>query len=83
MGLTLATFTLAYDMRDGFGAPHHRDREIWKALLSHFGLPALDFRAIHQLIYDEKHDYAGSPAMVQAWRDTLDAEQIDALNRAP
>lgn len=80
MGLTLATFTLAYDMKDGFSGPHHRDREIWRAMGAHFGLPALDFRPIHRLIYDEKHDYAGSPAMVQAWRETLSAEQIAALS---
>lgn len=79
MGLLLATFTLAYDMNEGFAGPHHRDREIWDALLVRFGLPSIDIRAPWALIIDEHHDYAGSPAMVTAWREKLDAETIAAL----
>lgn len=80
MGLVLATFTLAYDMMDGFAGPHWRDEQIWRALLAHFGLPPLDFRPIWKLVYDEHHDYAGSPGIVGKWRETLDTATITALN---
>lgn len=79
MGLVLATFTLAYDMMDGFAGPHRRDEQIWQALLSRFGLPSLDFRPIWSLVIGEHHDYAGSPTIVGKWRETLDAATIAAL----
>ncbi len=82
MGLTLAMFTLTYDMNDGFAGPHRRDVEIWRGLLQHFGLPDLDHKAIWQLIWDEKHDYAGSPGIVGKWRDTLDGDTLERIAQA-
>lgn len=81
MGLTLAMFTLTYDMNDGFAGPHRRDVEIWKGLLAHHGLPPLDHRPIWQLVWDEKHDYAGSPGIVGKWRETIGEGDLEQLGR--
>lgn len=83
MGLTLAMFTLTYDMNDGFAGPHRRDVEIWQKLLGVHGLPPLDHRPIWQLIWDEKHDYAGSPGIVSKWRDAIPTETIEILTGRP
>lgn len=82
MGLTLAMFTLTYDMNEGFPGPHRRDIQIWESLLGHLGLPTLDHRPIWQLIWDEKHDYAGSPGIVGQWRKSLDGAAIERLMTA-
>ncbi|MCA9538974.1 MAG: hypothetical protein KC620_08795, partial [Myxococcales bacterium] len=80
MGLTLATFTLAYDMLDRYGTPHPRDEEIWRGLLTYHGWPlGLAYRPIHQLIVDEHHDYSGSPNIVEKWRAGIEPSVLEAL----
>ncbi len=79
MGLTLATFSLAYDMKDAYFGPHRRDREIWDNLLEYYNLPDLNYRDIYKLIYDEEHDYSGSPKMVNNWKKKIPADVLAAM----
>lgn len=83
MGLTLAMFTLTYDMNEGFAGLHRRDVQIWEGLLRLHHLPDLDHRPIWKLIWDEKHDYAGSPGIVGGWREGLTPATVGMLGISP
>jgi hypothetical protein len=80
MGLTLATFTLAYDMKESPWGPNARDTEIWNNLLTHYNLPSeLSYRPIYKLIDEEKHDYAGSPTVVHNWKKEIPPDILSQI----
>src|SRR5690606_18414235 len=75
MGLVFAAFSLAYDEQY-----YSRDNEIWRGLLSAYGLPAeIPYTPIKSLLDAEHHDYSGNLQHIREWKQQIPAAALAKL----
>ncbi|MBI3180884.1 MAG: hypothetical protein HYZ28_01935 [Myxococcales bacterium] len=60
----------------------YRDGEVWKSFLSRYNLPPdLSLSAVTSLLTAEHHHYAGSPEMVQKFKQQLSPQILEQLRK--